>query len=569
MPHDSAVDFSNPLDTIPTYLKDIAKVLGKGTRNKITTDSPQALSHSTSDIQEVCDITYEHIKEQRAIAAASTPGQAYMTLSEARESAILDLKRFTKDGFYNPMTNIGMGSDPSMQNMASIPVAISPYEATALLASGGLPEIIINKKSKGILLNGYTFETKDKFWTADKIEALMERAEFTGFEAKLAEAMQQGFTYGGAVLYPSLKKDNAISFDYTVEELKAQGLLDKGCISYWTVADRWNTTFVPNYHIGAQDYLFAKQYYVPLAGVSVKTERSAVIRPKLLPYWGAIQQLGWGISDFEGYMKSIYGYQIMIASIPIMAQQMSLLMYELPLDGLIAQSSIDQVKEYLALNDEQMRNWSMVNPKTINALGKIYTVNRTYTGYDQLAVIMRQDIAAQSGLDEALLFHTQAKGFTSDTEEALLKQSETIRLSQKQVAPSLRNTKDILIYDTFGADSEEAKHKDTIHFTFDNPAIATETERAEAAARFAATVNSLKQANVPTAYAITLAKEFFKGIVISDEIIAAAKERDEMRFKTEVESVQAATKASQVDKEATKKEPADTKKEVKDDEKTA
>ena len=69
---------------------------------------------------------------------------------------------------------------------------------------------------------------------------------------------------------------------------------------------RWNTTFVPNFRIGAQDYLFAKQYYVPLAGVSVKTERSAVIRPKLLPYWGAIQQLGWGISDFEGYMRSIF-----------------------------------------------------------------------------------------------------------------------------------------------------------------------------------------------------------------------------------------------------------------------
>ena len=191
----------------------------------------------------------------------------------------------------------------------------------------------------------------------------------------------------------------------------------------------------------------------------------------------------------------------------------------------------------------------------VEKLGK----TETYTGYGDLAVTMRQDIAAQSGLDEALLFHTQAKGFTSDTEEALLKQSETIRLSQKQITPSLQNIKDILIYDTFGVDSEEAKHKDTLQFSFDNPAIATESERAESAARFAATVNSLKQANVPAAEALKLAKEFFKGVTISDEIIAATKERDEKRFNTEVEASQAATEASKV----SAKEPKDSDKEPK------
>ena len=83
-----------------------------------------------------------------------------------------------------------------------------------------------------------------------------------------------------------------------------------------------------------------------------------------------------------------------------------------------------------------------------------------------------------------------------------------------------------------------------LHFSFDNPAIATESERAESAARFAATVNSLKQANVPTACALSLAREFFKGVTITDDIIAAAKERDETRFNTEIESVKATTKAA-------------------------
>lgn len=552
MSHDLAVDFKAPDSNIPQYLKDIAAVLGKGQQAAITKDSDRSLSHSLADIEEVSRITHDHIVSQRTLAMASSKGSAFISLDEARHGAVMDMKQLTKDGFFNPMTNIGTSNDPSMQNMANIPVSIAPYEATAIFSSGGLPEIIINKKAKGILLNGYNFESKDKFWTAEKIQEMKARAELTGFGLKLSEALQQGFIYGGAVCYPVLKKDSAITFDYSIEELGAQGLLDKGCISYWVVVDRWNTTFIPNYNIGAQDYLFAKQYYVPIAGVSVKTARSAVIRPKQLPYWGAIQQLGWGISDFEGYIRSIYSYQIMIASMPIMAQQMSLLMYEIPLDGLIAQSGVDNIKQYLALNDEQMRAWSMVNPKTINALGKVYTVNRTYTGYGQLVVTTRQDICAQSGLDEALIFHTQAKGFTSDTEEALLKQSETIKISQGTVAPAIRTLKDILIYDTFGWDSEEAKHKDSLIFTFDNPAIATESERAESAARFAATVNSLKQANVPTADAIKLALEFFKGLTVSDELIARAKERDETRFNTEIE-------AAKSKEEPAKKEGADGK----------
>ena len=113
---------------------------------------------------------------------------------------------------------------------------------------------------------------------------------------------------------------------------------------------------------------------------------------------------------------------------------------------------------------------------------------------------------------------------------------------------SLQKLKDILIYDTFGYDSEEAKHKDTIQFSFDNPAVATESERAESAARFAATVNSLKQANVPTADALVLAREFFKGVTISDEIIAHSKERDETRFNTEVDAAKATTEKKEESK---------------------
>jgi len=54
---------------------------------------------------------------------------------------------------------------------------------------------------------------------------------------------------------------------------------------------------------------------------------------------------------------------------------------------------------------------------------------------------------------------------------------------------------------------------------------------------------------VPTADALTLAKEFFRGVTISDEIIANAKERDETRFKTEIDAVNKKTEEKPAAKE--------------------
>jgi len=510
----------------PKYIQDVYALLSKN-ETGITKDATSARSHSVSDITDVQHLMYQETLGQRALNGH------FQTLDEVMKIGVSDFNKLTKDGFYNPMTGIGTSNDPSLFNTASVPLALSPMEATAIYASGGLPERIIDKKGKGILINGYSFASTDNFWNEDRINALKEDHAQKCFEEKLSEAITAGFIYGGSVAYPVLSKDSPATFDYSMKELLASGMLHKGCIDRWTNVDRWNTVFVPNYIVTAKDYLFAERYYIPLAGISVNTARSAIIRPKKLPYWGAIQQMGWGISDFEGYMRSILGYQIMIASIPIMAQQMSLLMYEMSLDGTMAANSLSTLKELMKLNDEQMRAWSMANPKTINAAGKVYTVNRTYAGYSDLGELMKSDICAQSGIPDSALFHTQSKGFTNNTEEELLKQSETIRLAAKQILPSLMSIKDFSIYDTFGQGSEEAKHKNTLRFTFDNPVVATEGERAESAARFAATINSLHQAGMPLEAAIMQAQQFFKAISVPAAVIQMSKERDENTYNLE------------------------------------
>lgn len=531
-----------------SYITDIKERLGLN--DTLIKDSVRGNSHSIDAITDVQEIMY-----QETLARRVSAGQSFQSLDEMKA----DIKVSIKDSFVNPMSGIGTAKDPGIHTVATIPLALSPFEATAIYSSGGLPEIIINKKSKGILINGYNFVSENKFWTPERLNTLKEELDSTGFEGPAADSLRDGLIYGGAAMYPTLKGDTAISYAYTGKDLAK--MLVKGCILRWNQVDRWNTSIIPNYDPTAEDYLSAKHYYVPISGVSVATERSAMIKPKKLPYWGAIMQLGWGISDFEGYMRSIYAYEILIASVPIMAQQMSLLMYEIPLEGMIATMGVDDAKKFMSLNDEAMREWSMANPKTINALGKVYSVNRQYTGYSDLGNMLRQDIGAQSGLPEAILFHTQPKGFSNNTEEIMLKQSETVKLSQKQIAPEMTKVRDLAICHAFGYGSEEWNNRQTVAFTFDNPMVATESERAEAAARAAATINSLRQAGVPLKEAIQFTQKFFKYITVDNELLTAAEERDTAKVEIELATAEQNLKNMQASISEEKSQPVEKKEE--------
>lgn len=491
------------------FFSEVYSILARGNKaGTFTADGIGKRTHTISDIDEVKAVTWDYILASRAAS-----GEETRSIDEVRKDFT-----FTKDSFYNPMTKIGTYQDPTTFSAATIPVAIGPFEATSIYSSGGIAEIIINKKAKGVTLNGYRFTSENKvIWTEEKLSLLKDRLNETGFIDKLSDGMRDGFLYGGGILYPVFKKESGESFAYEPKELLKKGLLHKGCIDRWVEVDRWNTVLVPDYNISAADYMSAKSYYIPLSGIEVNTGRSAIIKPKRLPYWGAIRQMGWGVSDLEGYMRSIIGYEMSIASIPLMAQQMSLLLYEMPLDTLFSQLGVDAVKKLMAENTKQMSDWSMANPKVLNAFGKVYTVNRQYSGYPDLMLTMRQDIAAQSGIPESVLFHTQPKGFSNNTEEVLLKESQTVKLAQQAVLPSLEYIIPYAVIHAFGEDSEEARYIKDVHFSFDTPVVATDSERAETSARFSAAVNSLRQAGVPITSAINIIQQFFRDIKISQE----------------------------------------------------
>jgi hypothetical protein len=485
--------------------------------------------HSIEDVQTVQGLLWEHVQANRLSGGGDFEGlsecRARMQTKLGANLAKVRTGGYARDGIYNPVSGLGTLEDPSVYTSATIPVSISPFEATALYAGGGLPAIIIDKKSKGLLVNGITFKAYDEgFWNDERLDLLLKEVDKTGFDERLAEGLRDSTIYGGAVLYPVFKKDSVGTFAADFGELLRAGIIGRGCIKRWAAIDRWNTVYVCRYDPTAADYLNPRSIYVPISGIEVSRERCGILRLKQLPYWGAIQQMGWSVSDFEGYIRSVYSYYVLVMSMPIMAQQMSLLLYQMPMDALNAMLGVEQVQALMSVNEEKLREWSILNPKAVNLVGEVKTIDRTFSGYEQFYDAAITDLCARAELPRPLLFHTPNKGFSDNTTESLLKESEMMKMRQKDVEPLLSVGTELLVAHTFGTDSAEWEHRGDIYMSFDKTVVATDKDKAEIGARYSATVNSLKQAGVPTRDALLLAKQFFPSIRLSVEALASSAE---------------------------------------------
>lgn len=424
-------------------------------------------------------------------------------------------------GQYNTKWGYGTLSDPSMYSSTNIPVMFGPTEATAVYANGGLPAQIVDKKTRAMVMHGVTFKTHDtKLWTADKIEMLEEAAEATGLNGVMADAITDAFLQGGSTLYPVFKGDTSFNMLRDLDKMN----LEKGCIERWVETDRWNVTIVPSFIVTAADYLHPRTILVPMGNVEVNTSRACLLKPKQLPYWAALYNIGWCPSDLNGWMRAYYAYEITQMSVPVMAQQMSLLLYRMPLDGLNATIGPDNVRKLMEVNKEEMSKWSSLNPEAVNMVGEVEVVNRTYSGFDLFVGATKSELSAQCGIPEPSLWHTPNKGFSDNMTESLLKQSETLQLAKQSVERFAYPARDALIAHVFGSNSDEFKQRNTLRIVFDKPVISTEKDMAEIGARFAASVNSFVQAGVSPDVAIELSKPFFPSIKVTDEMIAKAKE---------------------------------------------
>ena len=503
---------------VKSYYDMIAK---SGQQSTITGDSTPIIRLPASKLDELSALQAQEVQARYTLAGidTETPSEAYANM----KSRIIGDSQLV-----NPKNKVGTLIDPSVYTHSNIPIMMGPYEGSSIYANGGLPTDIINKKARGMVIQGATFKGMDtKFWNSDKLQRLEEAAATTGFNDAVSDASCDSFIYGGSILYPVFKRDTP---GRMLTDLGKLGL-EKGCIDRWVSVDRWNTMIVPSYVVTAKDYLRPRTLYVPLSSLELNTTRVAIIKPRPIPYWVALYNIGWAPSDFTGWLRSYYGYAIVCQSIPVMAQQMSLVLYKMPLDALQATIGPDKVKQLMEINEEKMSEWSALSPKAVNMVGEVEVVDRTYSGFEQFVGAMKSDLASSCGIPEPSLWHTPNKGFSDNTQESLIKQSETLQMRQHFIERYMQNAKDLLIGHVWGTDSEEWKNRHRIQLRFSKPEITTEKDLVDVGAKFAASVNSLVQAGFTPDIAIQTAKQFFPKVEITEEQIAQIKKAYEQRMK--------------------------------------
>lgn len=492
-----------------------------------TQDGYNEIALDSSELELIRDEMYGIVQDGRPGTQTATEMREHLISNfpakfqaemERRQNAaaMAQNKGIVQDGYLNPVSGIGTFIDPGMQTEANIPVSITPTEATAYYANGGVPARIINKKAGCLALDGVKFECGA--FAPEDLEKLNDYADKCGFSRVYLDGGTQALTFGGSAVYPVLEGDNPIKTQFTMEQLKASLPKERDFIKYWVVADRWNCVFVPNYNITAQDYLYAKTLFIPLGGVRVNTGRMAMLRPSRLPFWGAIQQMGWSTSDFEGWIKDFESYQVMKMSLPIMAQQCSLMYHAMPADGLIIENGPSYAKKFFEQNEREMREWSMLHPKTINSVGEIKVIERTFSGFRDLINESRLALCAASSVPESVLFAEKATGLASDNRDDVeLKQSEAIRLLFNNLAPAFQNCIELLVYSCFGLNSEQAKHAKEVRIAPDSGVILSDQDKAQLGQAFSTISGQFVSMGVPLSTAIKVAQKFVPSAEIDEE----------------------------------------------------
>jgi hypothetical protein len=484
-------------------------------------DSKDLKPLSMSAIADVRQLVLDSVRADMV----KDPGR-FQSLDEARHETgnrVKSMLTQAMDGFQNDITGIGTALDPAMYNTAYVPISLTPDEATGIYASGGIPGKIIDKKAEGIILNGYTFDGLEQ----DEAKALHDYAEGLGLSAAIIEANRDGLIYGGSLLVPAFAIENSLTYLKSFEELLKDGILKQGSLRRFWTADRWNAVLVPDFNLSAESYINPKSYFVPMAGITIKTSRMAVIRPKKLPFWGVIRQVGWGVSDIESWMRSVLAYEMGIMAIPTMAQQISLMYHHIPLDGIIAQNGAGFAKDFAEKNAEMMRNWSILSPRTQNSLGEIKILDRTYTGYWDLIKILQEDIGAKSEISNNILFHQNPTGFSENEKDVTMMQSEVTKRIANNIASQLKNVVKMLVVSCFGTDSPAFKKIENIKINFNPPQMVTNEERMEQGKAFAEILRNLvSEVGMPAKEALALASSCIPTVKVPDEVVTAMANLD-------------------------------------------
>lgn len=470
-------------------------------------------------------------------------GDLRASAAKLKENAF-DNPQAIRDSIFNESLNVGTGNDANSDMGAMPNVYISPWDAANMYSQKSIFETIPNKKSQSILLNGLRIE--NSHLSQKQIDTVKEHAEVLNFKHVLVEGILSSLIYGGNLTFPLFKRDNPATTGLPLSSLLKLGVLKKNCIDYFVQLDRWNTFIIPPYNPTSKDFMRPEVYTIPFLGSDVHHSRVArIVTAKQPGYLGVVANQGWGISDYCGYVQPAFNYKIAVKSIPLFIQQMSILVRTINVDGILATEGSNALEALLEQNTMKIRKISANNPVNMDVLGDLKSIDRNFTQVKELILLLRQDLGADGGIPEPLLYSSEKGNFSSgdETQGNLNKQWETVKLIHKSVEPQAKQLAKVIIIDALGTSQEVLKALPYTQIHFDEPIIANSLERSQIGKNFAETVFELVSAHVPMDEAVLMSSasvsEDFAPTAETLEklkrIQATTDERDKERFEKEIE----------------------------------
>ena len=398
-----------------------------------------------------------------------TPGKGEAALSRVR------------DTIYNARNTYNVpGQDPITEAMETANLYIDAGTAATIYSQGGLPALIINKKSKSIKHNG--IRIANPRLTPAQIDTVNESLNYrSGLGAAYCEAAVSGLTYGGSLLFPVFKKDSPASMVLDVPTLMKLGIVGKNCIDRYVSLDRNNAIHIPNWNPTASDFLDPKRYFIPYLGADVAGNRCARIVPvPQAGYWGALMTMGWGNSDIQSWYQAVCNYEGVMSSVPSMLRQMSILVRTFNMDLNNAINGATSLRSLDIENTLAVREASANNPISMDVVGDLKAIQRDFTAVAELTRIIRQDIGAKANMPEEQIWSSDRGAFSSgdQTEGANERQWEGVKYVHGEISSRSKNIAMIEIINALGKEPEIIRALPFTTIEFLSPRIENAEKRA-------------------------------------------------------------------------------------------
>jgi hypothetical protein len=403
------------------------------------------------------------------------------SLIEYKPGATTAMVIRVKDSIRND-TNIynSPGQDPTLDSFAMPNLYIDPGEAASIYSQGGIPALIINKKSKSIAHNDVRIANPRL--SQALMDKVNESAHYrTGLATVLAAAGRDGLVYGGSLLFPFFKNDSPATMLMDIKALMKYDVIRKDCVDRYVNLDRNNAIHIPNWDPTAADFLNPKKYFIPYLGNDVNGQRCARVVPvPQAGYWGAIMTMGWGNSDIQGWYQAVCNYDGVMSAVPSMIRQMSLLVRTFNVDLSNALNGATSLSDIDRENTLVVRQASVNNPISMDVIGDLQAIKRDFTAVAELTRIIRQDVGARANMPEEQLWSSDRGAFSSgdQSEGANERQWEGIKYIHNEISSRCKNIAMIEIVNTLGKDREILSALPYTTIEFMTPKIESAEKRA-------------------------------------------------------------------------------------------